>query len=350
VEYLVRADQAGPHEIVFTGSAPPGESFRLKLNNATVAGNVALPAATGASAAVAVTLRKGLNAMRIERAVGASFSIASFSLTSMAAALPPGEDQDGDGIPNGVEAAEGRDPFAKDNDVFANARLFAMQMYRDFLNREGDAAGIQGWTDLVTAGTYTRSQVIDAFLQSPEFSGFVAPVVRLYFATFLRVPDYDGLVFNAGLVRNGTLTPLQLAEFFTVSPEFQATYGALDDAQFVTLLYANVLGRAPDPAGLAGWVAVLDGGASRGQVLLGFSESPEYQASLANEVLVTMMYAGMLRRTPEPAGFSAWVAGLDDGTYTREQVINGFFLSTEYHDRFLPAVCPDPKAGGAKGC
>ena len=49
-----------------------------------------------------------------------------------------------------------------------------------------------------------------------------------------------------------------------------------------------------------------------------------------------MMYAGMLRRTPEPAGFSGWVGFLDAGTYTREQVINGFFLSTEYRDRFLP--------------
>jgi Domain of unknown function (DUF4214) len=104
----------------------------------------------------------------------------------------------------------------------------------------------------------------------------------------------------------------------------------------VTLLYQNVLGRAPDPAGLAAWVAVLDGGASRGQVLLGFSESAEYKAGTANEVLVTMMYSGMLRRTAELTGFNAWVAFLDAGTYTREQVINGFFLSTEYRARFLP--------------
>jgi hypothetical protein len=249
-------------------------------------------------------------------------------------------DTDGDGIPNGVELAEGRNPGVKDNDIFSPgasaARLFAMQMYRDFLSREGDPAGIQGWADLITAGTYTRNQVIDAFLQSQEFSGFVAPVVRLYFATFLRVPDYDGLVFNAGLIRNGTLTPVQLADFFANSPEFLSTYGALDNSQFVTLLYNNVLGRAPDQAGLDGWVALLNGGMSRGQVLYGFAESPEYQAAMANEVFVTMMYAGMLRRTPEPAGFSGWVQFLDAGTYTREQVINGFFLSTEYYGRFLP--------------
>ena len=73
--------------------------------------------------------------------------------------------------------------------------------------------------------------MIDAFLQSQEFAGFVAPVVRLYFATFLRVPDYAGLTFNAGLVRSGTITVPQLADFFTASPEFAATYGALDNTR-----------------------------------------------------------------------------------------------------------------------
>jgi hypothetical protein len=250
--------------------------------------------------------------------------------------LDPVADADADGIPNGVEIAEGRNPLEKDNDVFGNARLFAMQMYRDFLDREGDAGGIQGWADAVTAGTWTRLAVIDGFLSSAEFAGNMAPVVRLYFATFLRVPDYGGLVYNAGLVRAGTVTLTQLADFFTASPEFQATYGALDNAAFVTLLYNNVLGRAPDAGGLAGWVALLEGGYTRGQVLLGFSDSPEYQAQMANEVFVTMMYAGMLRRTPEASGFGAWVSWLDAGSGSRELVIGGFFGSTEYHGRFLP--------------
>ena len=97
-----------------------------------------------------------------------------------------------------------------------------------------------------------------------------------------------------------------------------------------------MLGRAPDIAGLNGWVSLLQSGYTRGQVLVGFSDSPEYQAAMANEVFVTMMYAGMLRRTPEPTGFAGWVNFLDTATLTRAQVINGFFLSVEYHARFLP--------------
>jgi Domain of unknown function (DUF4214)/Subtilase family/Fibronectin type III domain len=250
-------------------------------------------------------------------------------------------DVDNDGIPNGVEESAGRNPFAKDNDVFSPgagaATLFVMQQYRDFLSREGDSAGVQGWVTAILAPTFTRPQVIDSFLSSAEFSGFVAPVVRLYFATFLRVPDYAGLTFNAGLVRNGTITVAQLADFFTQSPEFMATYGALNNTQFVTLLYNNILNRAPDTGGLNGWVQLLTtGGFTRGQVLIGFSESTEYQASSANKVFVSMMYTGMLRRTPDPGGFNGWVSGLDTSLFTRTQVINGFYLSAEYHNRFLP--------------
>ena len=43
----------------------------------------------------------------------------------------------------------------------------------------------------------------------------------------------------------------QVAQNFINSPEFSATYGSLNDTQFVTQLYANVLHRAPDDGGLA---------------------------------------------------------------------------------------------------
>ena len=38
-----------------------------------------------------------------------------------------GEETDGDGMPDIIEAQEGTDPFVKDNDIFINARWFVMQ-------------------------------------------------------------------------------------------------------------------------------------------------------------------------------------------------------------------------------
>ena len=243
-------------------------------------------------------------------------------------------DTDGDGIPDDVEVTEGRNPGLKDNDVFTSNRLFAMQQYRDFLGREGDAGGITFYTDLLTAGTLVRANVVENFFNSPEFSGTVSPIVRLYFATFLRIPDYGGLQFQVNAYRAGT--PLTvIANNFSASPEFQARYGALSDAQYVVLLYQNVLGRTPVQGEIDFHVARLTSGATRGEVMTGFSESPEYQANTFNEVYVTMMYVGMLRREPEQGGFDFWLNYMDTGN-PGINLILGFLNAPEYRNRFLP--------------
>jgi hypothetical protein len=249
------------------------------------------------------------------------------------------QDTDNDGIPDSVEITEGTNPQIKDNDIFANTaqgyRLFVMQQYRDFLGREGDAGGIDGWVSLLSNGSLTRAQVVENFFNAPEFQNYVPPVVRLYFAAFNRIPDYGGLLFWIHAYRAGTSLET-IAQAFVDSPEFQQTYGNLNNTQYVTLLYQNVLGRAPDPAGLAYWVGLLDSNTlTRGQVLLGFSESEEHQLRRSNDVFVVMMYVGMLRRTPEQAGFDGWVNYLNAGN-SRLNLIQGFLDSPEYHNRFLP--------------
>ena len=67
---------------------------------------------------------------------------------------------------------------------------------------------------------------------------------------------------------------------FTGSQEFQNTYGSLNSSQFVSQLYLNVLERAADAGGLAGWTHALDAGTSRGDVTLGFTESQEFQIQM----------------------------------------------------------------------
>lgn len=250
------------------------------------------------------------------------------------AACQPG-DGDTDGIPDCLEAREARNPLAKDNDVFGVARLFAMQQFRDFLQREGDPQGVFYWGSHVDIGHFTRAQVVEQFFLSPEFQGAIAPVARLYFAYFLRVPDREGLEFWSG--RHAAGTPLQsISDFFATSPEFVARYSALTNAEFVALVYRNVLGREPDSAGLTFWTGQLDSGATtRGGMMVGFSESAEYQAAIASEVYVTMMYLGMLRRGPDDVGFDFWVDYLDAGN-SGIALISGFLSSSEYRQRFLP--------------
>jgi len=75
---------------------------------------------------------------------------------------------------------------------------------------------------------------------------------------------------------------VQVAQGFIDSGEFQSRYGALDNAQFITQLYANILDRAPDQAGYDWFLANLNSGASsRAEALRVFAESPEnYDATI----------------------------------------------------------------------
>ena len=64
---------------------------------------------------------------------------------------------------------------------------------------------------------------------------------------------------------------------FIGSQEFANRYGASpNNGALVDALYQNTLHRAGDAAGRAGWINALNGGLSRADLVVGFSESPEH--------------------------------------------------------------------------
>ena len=145
-------------------------------------------------------------------------------------------------------------------------------------------------------------------------------VFRLYGAALGRKPDPIGFGEWVQELEAGGAELKALAAGFVGSAEFAARFGAPGDAGFVTLLYGNVLGRAPDAAGLNHWLnAMAAGGASRADALLGFSESAEHKQRTAaayqtglwvpdpEAVDVLRAYVGVLDRLPD-AG-RAWRAG-----------------------------------------
>ena len=168
---------------------------------------------------------------------------------------------------------------------------FVTLLYQNVLGRDPDAGGLAGWVDALEAGR-SQAQVVLGFSNSAEFVAATNPaataftlarnpaewqgdVYRLYQATLGREPDLSG--FQGWLAALSDGTPfLTAVTGFVQSREFQNTYGALDDAGFVSLLYQNVLGRDPDEAGLAGWVAEIESGASRAEVVRGFAQSAEF--------------------------------------------------------------------------
>ncbi|MGZ9046386.1 MAG: DUF4214 domain-containing protein [Telluria sp.] len=119
-------------------------------------------------------------------------------------------------------------------------------------------------------------------------------VYRLYQATFGRAPDNGGLGYWIAAGDAG-LALAAMAQGFVDSGEFSAAYGALDNAAFVSRLYANVLQRTPDDAGLAFHLDLLDREVTtRNLTLLAFSESEENQGALAGVIGAGFAYTPFL--------------------------------------------------------
>lgn len=181
---------------------------------------------------------------------------------------------------------------------FASWDAFVAQQGRDFRGSAG--------TPPSRAPFASPDRHIAEVMASPWFEPVVAPVARLYWAYFDRIPDHGGLTFWAARRREGS-SLITMSRSFAASREFQRTYGALSDGAFVDLVYANVLDRVPDPGGRAFWVGRLRRGEPRGQVMASFSESSEHVRTMRDEVEVLATYAGMLRRSPSATELERWV-------------------------------------------
>jgi hypothetical protein len=104
-------------------------------------------------------------------------------------------------------------------------------------------------------------------------------VARLYRAYFQREADAGGLDYWVPKYRSGELCLDEISQFFAGSREFVSTYGNLPNPEFVRRVYLNVLGREPDPEGYNHWAPrITYGGMTRGEMMVAFSESPEFRS------------------------------------------------------------------------
>jgi alpha-tubulin suppressor-like RCC1 family protein len=126
---------------------------------------------------------------------------------------------------------------------------------------------------------------------SLESAGTAARLYRLYQAAFDREADLAGMGFYISLVDGSGVSLNAIARDFIASAEFQQKFGNTDNAQFTTLLYNNVLHRAPDPEGLQYWVGLLNvGSVTREQILSSFSESAENVAAVSARTVNGIVY------------------------------------------------------------
>jgi hypothetical protein len=254
--------------------------------------------------------------------------------------------------------------------------FFVTQQYRDFLNREPDAAGLQFWVNNIdqcgsdlNCRAVQRINTSGAFFLSIESqqTGFL--VYRTYKAAYgnlnngqAPVPitrqQYlpDTLAISNGVIVNqfGWQDVLETNKKnyfagFVTRPEFVSKYQNKTAQQFVDALYGNA-GIAP--ASAPNRAAALnefnsappDDATARAHALRLVAEDAMLYQQEFNKAFVLMEYFGYLQRNPydppektlDYQGYSFWLAKLNqfNGDYVQAEMVNSFLASDEYRKRF----------------
>jgi hypothetical protein len=143
-------------------------------------------------------------------------------------------------------------------------------------------AGIQGGGDTLMV-SIERIKFSDKWL-ALDVNGTAGQVYRLYQAAFDRVPDAGGFSFWLDAADSHGVTLNQMAGLFLGDKEANLMYMAdPSDEYFLTQLYAHVLHRKPDQAGLDWWLSNIRA-SSRAEVLAMFTESTENQAQVIGTI------------------------------------------------------------------
>jgi hypothetical protein len=195
--------------------------------------------------------------------------------------------------------------------------IFINALYQDLLGRSADAAGTTYWMNQLLL-TGSRSAVAQGLWDSPEHRDL--EVNQFYLNLLHRPADPSGLAYWVNNMLAGKSEATVEADILA-SPEYLADHAG--DAAFVTGLYRDVLGRAPDTSGQVFWLAQLQRGASTRQVIDAFISSPE-----ALGRVVDGYYLAFLQRTADAPGRQYFLEQLLTGGSGQEEAVGVQILSS----------------------
>ena len=214
----------------------------------------------------------------------------------------------------------------------------------------GAAATIVG-TDTVADAPLTGKAVTIAATEGSTFSGAVASFAdanpSAQASNFTAAIDWgDGQTSAGTLVASAGAFSVVGSHVYQHSGQFTVKTAVNDEggstvctssaaaaisldfqhAQFVTAVYHDVLGRAPDADGLAHWVQMLGKGAAASSVADAIGHSDEYYANF----VIKPDYLKLLNRAADAAGVKYWTAKLQAGA-TDQELEAELAASTEFY-------------------
>jgi hypothetical protein len=127
---------------------------------------------------------------------------------------------------------------------------------------------------------------------------------------------------------------LPSAEFQSLVPDRR---NAAQVRPVVTRFYTEILGRAPEAAGLESWVQYITTTRDLEGAAIGFLASSEFEArALTFRGYVTVLYRTFLGRDPDPGGLDTWESALR--RHLLDTVNGSFIPSSEFQGR-IPGIC-----------
>jgi len=174
-------------------------------------------------------------------------------------------------------------------------------------------------TSPAVLGTTVSDTTVDVLPSTTATEAFVA---RIYADLLGRDPDPGGLAYWTNLIVNGGLSRQSFVLLIATGNEHLGTV--------VDGLYAQFLGRAPDPAGRAFWIGQLQGGLSQASLVGLLAGSPEFLANAGGTTggFVDDAYQTILGRAPDSGGRAYWISQVDGGT-PRSAVAFALYQSLE---------------------
>jgi hypothetical protein len=150
--------------------------------------------------------------------------------------------------------------------------------------------------------------------------------VRAAYRDYLgRDADAQGLRFYVGRLLDAGWSEEQLREVFRRSDEFR--HRDLD--AIIRHAYRDVLGRDPDPSGLAAFQRGLGRGMTEPEMRAELARSPEARQREAKAV-ITRVYREMLKRDPDPDGLAAHLRAFLDKGWDEGRLRDAIRKSDEY--------------------
>ena len=105
-----------------------------------------------------------------------------------------------------------------------------------------------------TSGTYSLDHTVDTAVAN-------SAVQNLFETALGTAASSSGLTTYAGYMLNGTDTETQIASALTSLSRVPTKYGSMSNADFVSQVFANGLGRLPTAAEASYWTSELNSGA-----------------------------------------------------------------------------------------